>query len=308
LALDVASLWRVLILFWRFDPAMREMRSYRETLTHEPESSISRLNRRLDESIPFQWHHHPEYELTLTLNSRGKRFIGDHVGDYDDGDLVLVGPNLPHTWYSREKIEDGKPHVALVVWFHPDRIRQVTHDFIEFRSIDAMLARAGRGLRFTPGAAAPVRERFERLFSSPPVDRLLTLLHLLHHLAGDDAEALATTSALIGAPAQTRERIDRVLTHVHANYARTITLGELADLAALSQSGLHRLFLKHTGKAVSDYLAHMRIGDACARLSGTTQSIGHIAGAVGYASLANFNRQFRALKRMTPRDYRRLFG
>ena len=63
------------------------------------------LDRRLDDGIPFQWHHHPEFELTLTLNSRGQRFIGDHIGDYDDGDLVLVGPNLPHTWVSREKID-----------------------------------------------------------------------------------------------------------------------------------------------------------------------------------------------------------
>ena len=65
------------------------------------------LDRQLDDAIPFQWHHHPEFELTLTLNSVGQRFIGDHIGDYDDGDLVLIGPNLPHTWASR-----GKPNRA----------------------------------------------------------------------------------------------------------------------------------------------------------------------------------------------------
>jgi AraC-like DNA-binding protein len=67
------------------------------------------------------------------------------------------------------------------------------------------------------------------------------------------------------------------------------------------------MFRRHTGTTVSDYLIRMRIGDACARLSSTSQPVAHIADAVGYASLANFNRQFRAEKGMTPRDYRAHF-
>ena len=69
------------------------MRPYREALTRDSDSSLRLLNRRLQNAIPFEWHHHREFELTLTLNSRGQRFVGDHVGDYDDGDLVLLGPN-----------------------------------------------------------------------------------------------------------------------------------------------------------------------------------------------------------------------
>src|SRR3954454_13540183 len=116
------------------------MKAFRETVSREPGSSLSRLNRRLDDAIPFQWHHHPEYELTLTLNSRGQRFIGDHVGDYEDGDLVLIGPNLPHTWFSRDKIVAAEPHVALVIWFHPDWTRQMNRDFVEFGAVETMLA------------------------------------------------------------------------------------------------------------------------------------------------------------------------
>ena len=71
------------------------------------------LNRRLDAAIAFAWHHHPEFELTLTRNSR-ERFVGDDVGDDDNEDILLIGPNLPHTWASREKIRTTEPHVALV--------------------------------------------------------------------------------------------------------------------------------------------------------------------------------------------------
>lgn len=286
---------------------MRQSKPFLELLSAEPESSLSRLNRQLDDSIPFQWHHHPEFELTLTLNSRGQRFIGDHVGQYDNGDLVLVGPNLPHTWYSREKVSMDKPHTALVVWFHPALTENITQNLVEFRAVDAMLKRAGRGLLFSPAASEAVREDFETLFSCPPAKRLLTLLAILHHLASEDADSLATGSPLLSSPEESRERIDRILTYLHAHYMEPLKLNELANVAALSESGLHRLFRKHTGKTLTAYITDMRIGDACARLSGTTQQINFIADAVGYSSLANFNRRFLGLKGMTPRQYRRLF-
>lgn len=81
------------------------------------DASWSMLNRRLPDDIPFEWHHHPEYELTLTLNSRGHRYVSSDVRLYDDGDLVLLGPNVPHSWCSAERIDPDQPHVALVIWF-----------------------------------------------------------------------------------------------------------------------------------------------------------------------------------------------
>jgi AraC-like DNA-binding protein len=289
-------------------PNEREMRPFLEKLPAFPDSSWSYLNRRLDDEIPFQWHHHPEFELTLTLNSRGQRFIGDHVGAYDDGDLVLVGPNLPHTWVSCAKIDHAQPHIALVLWFHPDWAARLTEGLAEFRNVQSLLARAGCGLEFTEPAAEAVRAEHEAIVDLPPAERTLSLLRILDRLAGDDrANPLASHPVIQEGAPESRERIDRVITHIHIHYTRSISLAELADVAALSVSGLHRLFRKHTQSTVGDYVMRMRIGDASARLSGTDQPIGFIADAVGYGALANFNRQFRALKGMPPREYRRVF-
>ena len=104
-----------------------------------------------------------------------------------------------------------------------------------------------------------------------------------------------------------QDRVKRVLDYLHAHYRERIAIAELADVAALSQSGFHRLFRRHTRLTVSDYVTELRIGQACALLVNGTQPIAHIADAVGYANLANFNRQFRALKKMTPREFRRSF-
>lgn len=284
------------------------MRPYLERLPVEPGTSWSTLNRRLDDAIPFQWHHHPEFELTLTLNSRGQRFIGDHVGAYGDADLVLVGPNLPHTWSSSEKIDPAQPHRALVLWFRHDWAEQLMGNLAEFRRAKALLARADGGLLFSPDLGRRLRPDFEAVFTQPPAARLLSLLSILDQLA-DDGGAVPLASRPIqqtGATAS-RERVDRILTHIHIHYAEGVALDELADIAALSPSGLHRLFLKHTQTTISDYLSRLRIGDACARLSGTDQPIQHIAAAVGFNSLANFNRQFKRLRAMTPRQYRQRF-
>jgi hypothetical protein len=196
------------------------------------------------------------------LNSRSQRFVGDHLGEYGDDDLVLRGPNLPHMWFSRETVDEKDPHIALVVWFHPDLAPDDERGG-RVRRMETMLDRAARGLRFPRDRTASVRKRFKTLFSCPPTKRLLTLLSVLDELSLSSAEPLS--SALPPTGAHLERRVDRILTYIHENYSHTISLTELARIGALSVSGLHRLFSKHTGRTISDYVAHMRIGEACAR-------------------------------------------
>jgi AraC-like DNA-binding protein len=281
------------------------MRAFLEHLQRPAEASWSMLNRRLDDAIPFQWHHHPELELTLTLNSVGQRFVGDHVGSYGHGDLVLVGPNLPHTWASRDKLEAEAPHVALVLWFQKEWIEAMVAGSVELRPLRDLIERSTGGLAFGPEVGLALRDEFEAVFVLPPMQRLLALVGILGRLAREAAQPLSSVAppAIEGS----RSRLDRVLTHLHQHYHEPVALPELAEIAALSVSGLHRLFTRHTRTSISTYVTGLRIGDACSRLSSTDQPIQHVADAVGYASLANFNRQFKALRGMTPREYRGRF-
>ncbi|WEK05882.1 MAG: AraC family transcriptional regulator [Candidatus Devosia phytovorans] len=284
------------------------MKSYLEHLTPDDDASWATLDRQLDDGIPFHWHHHPEFELTLTLNSSGQRFIGDHIGRYEPGDLVLIGPYLPHTWHSLDRPDASRPHNALVMWFLPEWAERLTAN-AELRPVAILLARAANGIKFSDAAASAVRPAVEQLFTLPPVERFLGLVSILSTLAGDRHSSVLSATAPELAPASTnRGRIDRVLDHIHANFSGPVAIAELANIAALSPSGLHRTFLRHTRQTVSQYLIRLRIGRACALLSSDTMPIGQIAGAVGYDSLANFNRQFKTLKGTTPRAYRKAFA
>ena len=282
------------------------MKPFLEKLHKPAGASWAWLDRQLDGGIPFQWHHHPEFELTLTLNSRGQRFIGDHIGEYGDGDLVLIGPNLPHTWVSRERVAPG-PHVAQVMWFHPDWAAALGATLVELKPVTALLARARTGLNFSQLIRGEARGRVSALFAKPPEERVLPLLDLLQLLAADRHATPLATIATVPAGTTDRTRIDRVLDHIHLNYASGLGLPALADIAALSPSGLHRLFRRHTQQTITAYVTALRIGEACALLSGTARPIAHIASDIGYDSLANFNRQFKAAKGLTPREYRARF-
>lgn len=283
------------------------MRPLFEKVTVPDGASWALLDRRLDDGIPFQWHYHPEFELTLTLNSRGQRYVGDSIASYDDGDLVLLGPNLPHTWFSAEKIEPRRPHHAIVMWFREAWGESITSTLAEMRALAPLLERASRGVVFSAAAAKAVRPIVETIPERAPADRLLRLMEVLARLATDNAARLIAGPGAdrrrVGSP--DRGRIERVLDHIHAHYRDRIAIDALAGVAALSPSGFHRLFRRHTRLTVTEYVAELRIGQACQLLVNTTQPVSHVADAVGYANLANFNRQFRALKGMTPREFRR---
>ena len=143
------------------------------------------------------------------------------------------------------------------------------------------------------------------LFAIPAREEITILLELLLALSQDEgANPLSSTEVLQKIDAYS-ERMNRVLNHVHQNYEQTITIDELAEIAALSPSGLHRMFKRHVGVSLSNYLINLRIGEACARLASTDLPIGIISEDVGYSSQANFNRHFLRLRSESPRSYRK---
>src|SRR5262245_47700774 len=102
--------------------------------------------RKRPEAFLFDWHFHPELELTLILAGRGKRFVGSHIGPYAGGDLVLVGANVPHTWMS--STEGGDQHEAVVIHFPRDLLGPGSLDRAEMASIDRLLSSSVCGIRF----------------------------------------------------------------------------------------------------------------------------------------------------------------
>ncbi|MGN6316085.1 helix-turn-helix domain-containing protein [Trinickia sp.] len=275
--------------------------------------SVRVYHRRLPR-IPFEWHHHPEYELTLTMNSRGKRYIGDSIAAYGADDLVLVPPNLPHTWASNRSIDAASPQVAVVVWFDGAWVRRFVDLCPEYAGLLNLLRRAASGLAFGEGAGARMRATLDRLLSADSRERLKAVLDVLDDLSDAPAAPLASPSAFDaktgkGAPSgHEPDQIHRVLALIETGYASPLRLATLAKAAGLSERTLTRRFSQHLGESVARYVTRVRIGHACRLLTDSSMPVSVVAARAGFANVANFNRQFKAAKRMTPAEYRRQFA
>ncbi len=257
--------------------------------------------RRVDARFGFYWHFHPEIELTLIVRSRGRRFVGDSIEPYDDGDLVLVGPNLPHTW-SSDPSRKGR-HEAVFCQFPREFLKSP-----ELAGAERLFDRSSRGLRFTGRTQRAVSRQMESLQQLQGLRRLAGLLEILDQLArSTESRPLSGRGYVPAVRSGDAERIDRVCRFLNGRFTEGVTLAEAASVAHLSVPAFSRMFRRATGRTLVAYLNELRTGLACRELMESGRSISDIAYDAGFNNLSNFNRRFRALKGLSPREYREAF-
>lgn len=275
-----------------------------ERVTILPGCSI-RVYNRLIPDIPFEWHHHPEFELTLTLNSRGLRFVGDHVGSYKSKDLVLIPSDMPHTWASTAAVDESLPHQAIVIWFEPKWTFKIAELCPEYAAIADLFRRSSGALSFERSAAERVLKRMPELLSDSPLIRLHAALAVLTELADAEGTPLVSVPKTKPVSQDARQQLNRILDTLHKRYSEPIGFQDLCAVGNMSPRTLYRLFVSHLGENVSDYLRKLRVGHACMLLFETDLPISVIAARVGFFNLSNFNRSFLKTRQMTPIELRR---
>jgi AraC-like DNA-binding protein len=272
----------------------------------ETASEVSwKVHRRAEERFDFHWHFHPEYELTFITSGTGRRFIGDSIEEYTPGDLVLTGPDLPHTYASHEGPTLAE---AVVVQFQRDFLGRKLFSVPDLTPIGKMLDRASTGLCFPAPRRAAIDAALGGLPERPGPERTIDLLHALLRLArSHNIRQLASPGYRPTLNHATRDRLDDVCHYLHAHYSGPVVLDEVARVAHLSPAACSRFIRRTMGRTLTEYLNELRIGAACRFLAETDRQVAEIATACGYPNLANFNRQFRKVKGMTPGAYRAAF-
>lgn len=280
---------------------------YFETVTIPADRSLLVFDRQLPE-FPFNWHYHPEFELTLTVNSRGMRFVGDDIGQYDDGDLVLIAPNLPHAFQSQSLIEGAQEHRAVVCWFTQDWVSGLMRAVPELAPVADLLAQARRGVRFGHGTSEMLREQILQLGQMGGLAQVMALQSLLVSLAAaPDRQMLASGEVTISDLPRDRVRLQKVLDHLHSQYHQPVRLKPLCDLVHLTESQLQRIFKRSARMSISAYVMQLRLGRACQMLVQTESAVGRIATECGFSDSADFARRFRKARGTTPSAYRTTF-
>ncbi|MFN3489308.1 MAG: helix-turn-helix domain-containing protein, partial [Emticicia sp.] len=247
-------------------------------------------------------HFHPEYELTLIVSGNGKRFVGDSVENFESGDLVLLGSNLPHFWRSDKPSETTSE--AIVIQFSTDFVENVLGKLPECKNIVAMLIAAKSGIKFDASFAPYL----ENLIAEKGLKRLTQLIEALETLSqSTDYQLLASKNFNIKPDGAENERMRKVLEFTLDNFQNEVSINDVADLASLTVPSFCRYFKTRTRKTYVDYLHEIRVSHARKLLIDNQLSISQIGLECGFQNLSNFHRIFKKQVGVTPLAYRKHF-
>jgi len=279
-----------------------------------PNSSQSSFSIRYDRKPNFGtlWHFHPELELHYILNGQGTQFIGDTVRSFSDGDLILLGENLPHTWRCSEEYFQGNPNIeveAYVLQFLPTCFGKDFIELPEAQTITSLYDKAKKGMFIYGETKNKVTGILKETFISNDLDRIINLLRILKILAATSEYETISPGYANSQLANDgeMERLEKIYTFIMSHFREDIGLEKVAAIANMSVSTFSRYFKKMTNKTFLEFLIEIRISNVCSALIEDRLPIEIICYDCGFNNISNFYRHFNKITGMTPLSYKKKY-
>ncbi|PZX59748.1 AraC-like DNA-binding protein [Algoriphagus ratkowskyi] len=256
-------------------------------------------------------HQHPQAQLTLIIEGRGQFLVGDYVGRFGPGDMYLLGESIPHVFrsdgeYFRE--ERGLTVAGNTIFFDFQALGTALEEVEEFHE----LAKLSEKITGSFQLQGEMRDKIATLLSGfgaftgiSKLHQSLAILSLLD-FNSTDLKALNQIPVLRTMSEREGRRMDHVMRFILDNCARHISLEEVAEQAYMSKEAFCRFFKLRTRRTFTQYVQQLRITEAKKLLLETDKSISEISFEVGFQTLSHFNKSFKLLTEMTPKDWRKL--
>ncbi len=252
-----------------------------------------------------RWHAHEEYELHLVVETRGKAFVGDYIGDFKAGDLFMTGPNLPHNWITDQVWSETVEIRDMLIQFSHESVEKLAEGFPEFSQVLRLLQLAQSGIYFEGFNPTFARGHMESIRDNTGAERILAFVRFLVRLNEHAEKKTLSITRLIHPEGGSKQaRIAQVVDHITRNFVESISVAQAAEMANMTEITFSRNFQTATGHSFVDFLNRIRIGQACGMLYASDDQITSIAQEAGFKNLANFNRHFLKVRGMTPSEYR----
>lgn len=273
-----------------------------EKIEPEAGSSFRVIHHTEADACRVYWHYHPEYEIVYIPFGNGQRRVGLNVSRYEGGELVFIGPNLPHLNFSYGK--EGQ-FEEIVVQMRDDFLGQTFLQTPELATVRRLFERAHLGLTFGRDTKQHVGPWLAQLPGQSPFERMLTLLRVLQTLAtAPDAELLHADGIRFDLNPTEQERFNRVCQYVEQHYAQPVDVRTVADLVSLTVPAFCRYFKRMTHLTFTDFVNEYRVNQA-RRLLYSARTIADVSQHVGFNNLSHFNKTFRTVTGQTPSTYRK---
>lgn len=277
-------------------------------ITPLTQSDCFTLFSRVKSAFDFPLHYHEEFELNFIQHASGaKRVVGDHMEEIDEFELVLVGPNLQHAWFTHRC---KSPEIREVtIQFHKDLFDEKLLKRNQLSFIKTMFDKSSRGILFSKETTMALAPRLMELNQKQGFDSVLELMSILHDLSvSRNMRILSDLSFTTGHFTYNGRRVEKTFEHMNKNFDKTITLADVSRLANMSDVSFSRFFRQRTGNTFIDSLTEIRLGHASRLLIESTHSIAEVAYHCGFNNISNFNRIFKKKKGCTPREFRDSFS
>jgi AraC-like DNA-binding protein len=262
-----------------------------------------------DPFFDTNWHFHTEYQLFVVLEGKGTRFIGDNIDHFQEGDMVLTGPNMPHLWRN-DDIYFDKAHLlrvrGIVIYFPENFLGEHFLRKEEMLEIKQLFERARRGIRILGATSHQVTQMMQELTELKGLESIVQLLSILHVLSvSGEYTYIASVGYTNNSKEADKDRMSGVYNYIMLNYRKNIMLEEVAEIASMSPTAFSRYFKSRTNKSFSSFISELRIGHACKLLMEDKNNIAQIGLECGFNTISNFNKQFKDLMHKTPFEYRK---
>lgn len=255
-----------------------------------------------------KYYYHPQIELVYFEKSDGICIIGDKVMNIKEGDIFLLGENLPHLFTTDQRFEDKKLKVRIIVLhFLEDFWGKEFLQLPDLHAIRILLKKASRGILIQRKSKSEVTNLIEKMLVAKDAERLILLLQTLNIIAKmKNKKAILPIGFQPVLNEHLEGRINDIYSYTMKNFYKKIHVKEIASIAYLSQHSFCRYFKQKTGKTYTNFLHEIRIKHACKLLSETNLSIAQITNECGFVNFANFFRYFKQLTGQTPAEYKKI--
>jgi YesN/AraC family two-component response regulator len=257
-------------------------------------------------SFSSDFHFHNECQLVYIVSGTGTRIIGDSVESYKEGDLAFVGPNVPHVWYSKTSPnQEEKMVISVALYINPVTVAEHLKPFIDTQALAAFFEKSARGISIVGAKREIISTILQETVHQKEVPLLASFLKILELLMdSEDIIWLNDASLLKTYSSKNQGRVSKLMHFIQENFRTEITLEQAASVADLQLHSFCRFFKQLTHHTFSDFLNEVRIGFACKLLQQSDLPVTQVGYESGYGNISYFNRTFKKIHGITPRDYR----
>lgn len=282
------------------------MKPFYQKLVTPPSQSVIIF----DEEKPHftvPWHFHPEIEILYVFRSSGTSYIGDCIESFSNGDITIIGENVPHWWKSDIKYMDGTIRdgvKALIIQFDKTIFGHNFLNIPEMSSIKELFEKSKRGIRFSGNSRELLGRQMMKIFKVRGINRITELIRLLDQMSHSNEykfQASLGYSKILNS--YDFYRFNKIHEFLLTNFTKPVSLDEISRIVNMSPTALCRYFKIHTGKTLFAFLNEIRIGHACKLMIDENASISNSSYASGFNNLSHFNYQFKKNMKMTPTEY-----